>query len=252
MTAAATLTPTLGHQPIGNFSTAVEVAQSATGYVPLTPQPGTIMTPIDPYWGGQEVIRLRVPANTAAVLVGTAVVWNNTFTAAVAPNTANLGQPLGFAVNAVPLNAGFDQYAWFYIGGTFPALSNASVAANTATGIAAAGQLGANTAGKQVLNARVQAAATTTVVKANTNVQAGSPTLRVSNSDGWFVGAYLSGTGIPAATTILSIDTSGTTVVMSASATITGSASVTATYNNATVFYNVLTANRPFAQGAIT
>lgn len=251
MTAAATLTPTVGHQPIGNFNVAVEVATSATGYVPLIPL-GTIMTPIDPYWGGAEVIRLRVPANTTAIAVGTAAIYNNAFAYTIAPNTANLGQPLAFAVNAVPLNAGFDQYAWFYIGGTFPALSGASVAANTATGITAAGTLGANSAGKQVLNARVQVAATNTVVKANSNTTSGSTLLRVPNSDGWFVGLYLSGTGIPALTTVTAIDASGTLITMSLAATATGSVSVTGTYNNATVFWNVLNANRPFAQGAIT
>jgi hypothetical protein len=251
MTAAATLTPTLGHQPIGNFSTAVEVAQSATGYVPLIPL-GTIMTPIDPYWGGGEVIRLRVPANTTAIPTGGAAVWNTGFTYAILPNTTLLGQSVAIAVNAVPLNAGFDQYAWFYIGGTVPCFSNATVAANVATGIAAAGQLGANAAGKQILNARVVVPATTTVAKANTAVQSGSNLLRVANSDGWFVGVYLSGTGIPAATTVTAIDSSGTLVTMNNNATITSSATVTATYNNATIFWNVVQLNRPMAQGPIT
>lgn len=251
MTAAASLTPTLGHQPIGNFTTAVEVAAAATGYVPLIPL-GTLMTPIDPYWGGGEVIRLRVPAGTAAIPVGGVAIYNNAFVYAQAPNTANLGQPLAVAVNAVPLNASFDQYAWFYVSGSFPVLSNASVAANTAVGIAAAGQLGANSAGKQVLNARVQVAATTTVVKANSNTQAGSSQLRVPNSDGWFIGLFISGTGIPAATTITAIDASGTLITMSAAATATGSVSVTGTYNNGATFWNVLNGQRIFAQGAIT
>lgn len=251
MTAAATLTPTLGHQPIGNFSTAVEVAQSASGYVPLIPL-GTIMTPIDPYWGGGEVIRLRVPAGTTAIPTGGAAVWNTGFTYAILPNTTLLGQSVAFAVNAVPLNAGFDQYAWFYIGGTVPCFSNATVAANTATGIAAAGQLGANAVSKQILNARVVVPASTTVAKANTNTQSGSNLLRVSNSDGWFVGVFLSGTGIPAATTVTAIDTSGTLVTMNNNATVTGQATVTATYNNATIFWNVVQMNRPMAQGPIT
>lgn len=251
MTAAAILTPTLGIQGVTNSNLGVEVAQSATGYVPLQ-VPGTIATPIDPFWGGGEVIRLRVPAGTAAIPTGGAAVWNAAFTYAILPNTTLLGQSVGFAVNAVPLNAGFDQFAWFYIGGTVPAFSNATVAANTATGIAANGQLGANAAGKQILNARVVTPATTTVVKANTNTQAGSSQIRVTNSDGWFVGVFLSGTGIPAATTVTAIDASGTQVTMSAAATATGSTSVTATYNNATIFWNVVQINRPLAQGPIT
>lgn len=251
MTAAATLTPTLGHPTVTNSNLGVEVAQSATGYVPAISL-GTIMTTLDPYWGGGEVIRLRVPANTTAIPTGGAAVWNTGFTYAILPNTTLLGQSVAFAVNAVPLNAGFDQYAWFYIGGTVPAFSNATVAANVATGIAANGQLGANAASKQILNARVVVPATTTVAKANTNVQAGSTLLRVQNTDGWFVGVYLSGTGIPAATTVTAIDSSGTLVTMNNAATITGPATVTATYNNATIFWNVVQINRPLAQGPIT
>jgi len=251
MTAAAILTPTLGIQGVTNSNLGVEVAQSASGYVPLQ-APGTIATPIDPYWGGGEVIRLRVPAGTAAIPAGGAAVWNAAFTYAILPNTTLLGQSVGFAVNAVPLNAGFDQYAWFYIGGTVPCYSNATVAANTAIGIVAAGQLGANSASKQILNARVVTPATTTVVKNNTNTVTGSVNLRVPNSDGWFVGVYLSGTGIPAGATVASIDSSGTQVVMSAAATATGSTAVTATYNNATIFWNVVQINRPMAQGPIT
>lgn len=251
MTNAANINTVVGYQPIGNFNTAVEVAQSATGYVPLIAL-GAVLNIVDPYLGGGEVIRLRVPANTTAIPVGGAAVYNQAYQYTIAPNTANLGQPLAFAVNAVPLNTGFDQYAWFYVSGTFPALSNATVGANTAVGIAAAGQLGANTAGKQVLNARVQLAATNTVAKANSNTVNGSPLLRVPNSDGWFVGLYLSGTGIPAATTISAIDSSGTLVTMSANATSTGSVTVTGTYNNGSIFWNVLNGQRVFAQGSIT
>ena len=76
--------------------------------------------------------------------------------------------------------------------------------------------------------------------------------LQVPNSDGWFVGAYLSGTGIAAATTVSSIDPSGRFVTLSVVTTAAVSGSVTATYNNATIFYNVAHLNRPFAQGAIT
>ena len=251
MTAAATVAPTVGSQPVGNFNTAVEVAQSASGYVPLVPL-GTIQSLVDPYWGGGEAIRLRIPAGTAAIPVGGGAVCSATFAYAAVPNTANLGQPMYFAVNAVPLNASFDQFAWFYIAGTFPAYSSASVAINAPIGIVAAGQLGANSAGKQILNAKVNAAATTTVVKANCSTRAGSPIVQVPNTDGWFVGLAVTGTGIPATTTILSIDASGTLVTLSNNATAAGSVSLTGTYTATANFWNVLTANRPFAQGAIT
>ena len=64
------------------------------------------------------------------------------------------------------------------------------------------------------------------------------------------VGVAVTGTGIPASTTITAIDPDNRTVTMSANATATGSVSVTGTYNDATIFYNVVTVNRPGAQGA--
>lgn len=254
MTASANINAIVGFQPVGNFATAVEVATAAFGtYVPQT-YLGSLLQIVDPYLGGGEVIRLRVPAGTAAIPVGGMAVYSNTYVYTIAPNTANLGQPLAFAVNAIPLNASFDQYAWFYVGGSFPAFSNATVAANTTAGIVAAGQAGAQSAGKEIMNARVQLAATNTVVKNNCNLLNGSVFIRVPNSDGWFAGLYLSGTGIQAGTTIVAIDsaTAGSTVTLSLAATISGPSSVTGTYNNGTIFWNVLNASRPGAQGAIT
>src|SRR5574343_241490 len=89
-----------------------------------------------------------------------------------------------------------------------PVNCSANVAADTTFGITAAGQAGANSAGKQILNGRVMAPATTTVAKANSVAANASNMLQVTNSDGWFVGVYLSGTGIAAGTTVTSIDPS--------------------------------------------
>jgi hypothetical protein len=258
MTIAAPQYPLIGVQPAGNSSAiGVEVASATSGYVPLIPV-GTIAVFNDPYWGGLECIRLSVPASTA-VRVGTLSTLTNTFGFVAVPNTANLGQSVAASLNDIPSNATYVQYAWFVIGGRYPLLSGASVAADTAFGITAAGSVGAIAAGKEILNARIQLAATTTVVKTNVNAVSGSPTIRVSNSDGWFVGLAITGTGIPASTSIGSIDASGTLVGMvqtgtttAQNATATGSVSVTGTYNDATRFWNVATMQRPFAQGAIT
>lgn len=258
MTIASPQYPLLGVQPAGNSSViGVEVAQSASGYVPLIPV-GTIVVFNDPFWNGLECIRLAIPVSTA-VRVGTLSTLTNTYSFVAVPNTALLGQSVAMSLNDIPSNASFVQYAWFVIAGRYPVLSTASVAADTAFGITGAGTVGANTAGKEILNARIQQAATATVVKTSVNTVSGSPTLRVSNSDGWFVGLAITGTGIPASTSIGSIDASGTLVGMvstgtttAQNATATGSVSVTATYNDATRFWNVATMQRPFAQGAIT
>lgn len=242
MTTAATQYPLIGSAPVGNF------------FVPDTEQRhklGSIITFNDPYFGGGEAIYLSMPASTA-LRVGQVLAYDTvaSFAATSVANTANLGKPLAFLMNAVASNASV-QYAWGVISGQFPVYSSASIAANTALGIVAAGQAGANSAGKQILNARVTLPATTTVVKANTVTQNGSPVLKVQNTDGWFVGVSVSGTGITTSL-IIGIDPDNRTVTLASNATATGAVSATGTYNDATSFFNVVTCDRPFAQGAIT
>lgn len=243
MTSAASSSSFAGFQPVGNY------------FIPDTTQRhtlGTKLNVVDPYWGGQEVIYLAIPTSTA-LSVGSLVTWDNTDTIAAAPNTANLGQPVAFCLNAVASNASSVQYGWFVISGAFVSLAGASVAANTAFGITAAGKTGAIANGKQIVNARVQVAATKTVVKANSSTQNGSTVLKVTNSDGWFVGLPLSGTGIAGSTTISAISSDGTTVTMNNAATATGAVSVTGTYNDGSSnYWNTITCERPFAQGQVT
>lgn len=217
-------------------------------------QPGNFLTMTDPWWGTGEFIYARANGSIRAfglcvltpVFDSTLNSWRYDMTEV--PNTANLGRSV--YVSQMALTSG--QYSYFMMTGVTPVNCTASVAADTTFGVAAAGQGGANTAGKQILNGRVVAAATTTVVKAGCTAPSGSTVLTVPSSDGWFVGAYLSGTGIAAATTVSSIDPSGRFVTLSAATTALVNGSITATYNNATVFYNVAHLNRPLAQGAIT
>lgn len=215
---------------------------------------GTIITAADPVWGGVEFIYARASASIRAQgLVALQATFDTTLNtwrldATEVANTANLGRNLAVAAAAMTVG----QFGWFVISGTTPVNCNASVAAGATFGIAAAGQGGANSAGKQVLNAIVSAPATTTFAKANCVAGSGSNVIQVANSDGWFPGVYLSGTGIQAGTTLVSLDPTGrfATISLATSAAVSGT--VTATYNNGTVFYNVATVSRPFAQGAIT
>lgn len=258
MTMAATQYPLIGVQPACNSSAiGVEVANTTVGYVPLIAV-GTIIKVSDPYWADLEVIRLQIPAASAAIFVGTLSVLGATYAYLPLPFASNQGVTVCASLNNIPFNASFVQYAWFVIGGRYVFNSTASVAAGTLIGIAAAGQAGANSISKELVNTNVVLAATTTVVKP-ANLRNGFSTFTVSNSDGLFVGLALSGTGIPASTSIGAIDAAGTTVSMVAvgtttpvSATATGLQTVTATYNDATRFWNVVTMSRPFAQGAIT
>ena len=242
MTTAATAYPLIGSQPVGNF------------FVPDTTQRhtlGSILAYNDPYWGGGEAIYLQMPASTA-LKVGAVLAYDTatSFVASNVANTALLGKSLGFLMNAVASSASA-QYAWVQVAGQAPVFSSASVAADTAFGIVAAGQAGANSAGKEILNARITKPATTTVAKTNTQTQNGSNILKVSNTDGWFVGVSVSGTGI-ATSLITAIDPDNRTVTLASNATATGSVTATGTYNDATSFFNVATFSRPLAQGAIT
>lgn len=233
----------IGHQQISPFNLPDTTARQL---------PGTILNALDNYWGGGEFMYVKANGSIRqfGLVVITQTIASNqvVYNATEVPNTANLGRTLGVAM----VSATSGQFLWVCIGGVVPVNCSASVTADTTFGIAAAGQGGANSAGKQILNARVVVAATQTVAKANCTANSGSNRLLVPSADGWFAGAYLSGTGIAAATTVTDIDPSGTIVTLSANTTAAVAGTVTATYNNATVFYNIAHINRPFAQGAIT
>ncbi len=233
-----------GYQPIASLSTTEQV------------RGGFIAAVTDAVFGGGEVIYARANGSIAnyALCVFTPV-WDATnfrytWNATECPNTANLGRTVGVAQGGAMTSG---QYGWFLIAGTSPINGTASVAADTTFGITAAGQIGANTAGKQILNARVMTAATNTVAKTGLGAS-GSNMIEFpgTNNQGFFVGGYLSGTGVGVAAQVAYVDPLGayilTTVVNSAAI----SGTVTQTANNATVYYNVATMNRPFAQGAIT
>lgn len=217
----------------------------------LTPG-GQIIEATDPWWGFGEFIYARaagtIRSKGLCVLTPAFSSDQYLFNATEVPNTANLGRMLAVAMGAMASG----DYGFFQVSGITPVDMQASVAADTAWGIAAAGQGGANSAGKQVLNSRVLVAGAATVVKAGCVAQSGSTTLQVPNSDGWFPGVFLSGTGIAALTRVSSISPDGRTVTLSVATTAAVGGSVTATYNNATIFYNVAHLNRSFAQGAIT
>ena len=243
----------IGYPPIAAIVASAAVAAAfAAGSLP---QPGAPVEASDNVFGGGELVFAR--ANGAIRQYGLCVltpVWdsiNKVYTQNMteAPNTANLGRAVYVAQGTGAMAAG--DYGWFLRSGVTPINGSASVAVDTTLGITAAGQVGANTAGKQLLGARVASAATLTVAKSGIGAS-GDNYIFVNDTDGWFVGGYLSGTGVGAAAIISDIDPMGKWVKASVvnSAAIAGT--VTQTANNATIFYNVVALDRPFAQGAIT
>lgn len=255
----------IGAGPLEPFYTTAALALS-TGLVssaaqwPPTPT-GIIVDAEDPVWGPGQFIFAKAngtirPYGVCSLLP----VWNSTtrnfdWNATEVANTVNLGRMIGVCISeqdvaATALTTG--QFGWFCVSGLVPALSNATVAADTAIGIVAAGQLGALAASKQIVNARVVTPATQTVVVASVAGASGDSQIQLANVDGIIQGGYLSGTGVGAAAIVRAINRQSNTVKVSVvnSAAVTGN--VTCTYNNATIFYNVVHLNRSFAQGAIT
>lgn len=213
---------------------------------------GNVVTGADPYWGGGEFIYARANGSIRqfgiCVMSPVVVAGAYRYEATEVPNTANLGRSICIAMTVMTVG----QFGWFMMKGVTPVNCQAAVAADTSFGIAAAGQGGAVTAGKQVLGGRIVVASTQTVAKVGCAANSGSLQLAIPSSDGWFTGIYLSGTGIAANTTVVDITPDGKIATLSLATTAAVNSTITGTYNNATVFYNVAHINRPIAQGAIT
>jgi hypothetical protein len=223
-------------------------APASIALLPISP--GFITSAVDDTYGGGEFVWARASAAIRQFgLVTLLPVWSPTtrtytYNATEVANVANLGQPLGVAQYAMTVG----QFGWFQIQGVTPISATATVAAGVTFGITAAGQVGANTAGKQVLGAVAVAPSTLAVVKTGATGRSGDTVINVGDVQGLFIGMALTGTGVGAGV-IASIDPLNRYVVNSVANTadINGT-SLTGT---ATGFIVALL-NRSFAQGAIT
>lgn len=221
----------------------------------LTISPGFIASAEDPVWGPGEFVFARAGGSIrlygGCVLTPVWDVTNKVYTYNMTewPTTTLIGRPLYIYQGNVAITVG--QYGWFQMSGRSPVNGTATIAADTVAGHNAAGQLTANAVSAAINNARVITPATQTVVSAGSGV-AGSNQIFLANTAGFFVGGYLSGTGVGAAAIVSFVDPLGRYVLATVvnSAAVTGN--VTITYNNATIFYNVLEMNRMGGQGPIT
>lgn len=243
-----------GYPPIEN------VVPIPTNLQSLPISPGFIATAEDPVWGPGEFIFARAGAGIRLYGLCTLLpVWdvtNKVFTynATESPVQATVGlaRPLYVYQGNVAITAG--QYGWFQQTGRTPingvvAFPAADVAVFRG---AAVGQVTPTASiGAQLLNARVITPSTQTVVTPGSGV-IGSNQIFVGSTQGFFVGGYLSGTGVGAAAIVSFIDPLGRYILATVvnSAAVTGN--VTITYNNATIFYPVVEMNRLGAQGQIT
>ena len=102
---------------------------------------GLVIQAVDPYWGGAELVYCYASASIRqgglVTILPTIQSDSVRFEATEVGNTANLGSPLGVAMTSATVG----QYIWAMVYGVIPVNCNASVAANTTFGIAAAGSL---------------------------------------------------------------------------------------------------------------
>lgn len=222
-------------------------------FVPDTTQRhvlGTQLNGVDNFWGWGEFIYVK---STDAILKGSLVMWDESYNGVLLPSTALQGFPFGVAM--APMASG--TFGWLQIAGRCVYKTNATVAADVAIAVAAAGIAGTLVAGKQLLNTRNRISATGTVSLTNTQTTNGTNVLYVPNGyDGVFLGMALSGTGIPASTVAAALDPDGKRIYTGTAigtatgknSTATGSVTVTGTYTG----FGGAQIQYPFAQGAIT
>lgn len=236
----APVTPFIGAQPFNDWFAPDTTQRHALGLV---------VDAVDPFWGHGKFHYVK---SADAILKGSVVVLDESFNAVLVPNTANQGFPVYVAM--APMASG--TYGWVQSSGRAVYKTNATVAADAAIGITAAGIIGAFAAGKQIVGARNRIAATGTKALSGNTTNGSSAIVFPAGYDGFFLGMALSGTGIPASTVIAKLDGDGKTVytgsaigtVGDKNATASGTVTVTGTYTG----YGSGIINAPYAQGAIT
>jgi hypothetical protein len=211
--------------------------------------PGSMYSAEDPVWGPGEFVFAR--AGGGIRLFGGCQylpVWDATnkvyqmnmieWTA-----TANAGRSLYVYQGNTALTAG--QYGWFMTSGRTPLNCGASIAAGVAFGHNAAGQGSADAATFGVEGALVVTPATQTFTTAMLGGNVGSNQIFVASTQGLFPGVYVSGTGVGVAAIVSFVDPLGKYILVTVVNTATPiSGNLTALYNNATIFYNVIDCNR--------
>ncbi len=236
----AAISPTAGTQPFNDW-----FAPDTTQRHPL----GMKVTAVDPYWGTGTFIYIK---SNDAIIKGSLVAWDEQYQGVLLPSTANQGFPFGVAMNSTSSG----KYGWIQVEGFAVYKTNATVAADTAIGVATAGVAGTNVTGKQLVNMRNRLAATATKTVTATTQAGNAVILAPAGYDGFFLGMALSGTGVVASTVVAGLDPDGKRIytgsaigtVGDKNPTASGSITLTGTYTG----YGAGVLANPFAQGAIT
>lgn len=212
--------------------------------------PGFICRAEDPVWGPGEFVFGRVSAGiriyglcqALSVWDATNKVFTYNFLESVA--TANAGRSYYVWQGNRAGVAG--EYGWFQTSGRSPVqtlTASGAIAADTKFGHSAAGQISADAATLGVEGGMVVTPATQTVVSAGSGL-IGDTRINLVSTDGFIVGGYVTGTGVGAAAIISAVSPNGKFILVTVANLAAVSGNITVTYNNATIFYNVIEFNR--------
>jgi hypothetical protein len=235
----ASISPTLGTQPYNDW-----FVSDTTQRQPL----GMVVTAVDPYWGTGKFLYLK---SNDAVLKGSLVSWDELYQATLLPTTVKTGFP--FAVAMYPAASG--NFFWAQVEGLAVYKTNATVAADAALSVAAAGIAGTLAASTQLLNVRNRRSATATVTGSALTTNGTNVLLFQKGYDGFALGLALTGTGIGASAVVAGLDPDGKRVytgtaigtLSGANQTASGQVTVTGTYTG----YGAGIINNPLVQSQI-
>lgn len=204
-----------------------------------------------PNWGACEVMLVRY-ASATVINPGRLVTIDKNLTIADLANTANLAQTFYVTLSRFTAGDVTAQWGWVLLSGIAPVQFAVAATAGAAY-IGGAGQATPTQAnGKQLVGLRTLIAAsgsfTRTVI-----TQANNSSVRISGTNGVFVGQAVSGTGIPSSSVVSAIDPSGQFITIGSAvgtpvnATATGTVTGTFTHTG----FGICQFNRPFAQGQV-
>lgn len=205
-----------------------------------------VLTANVPNWGMAELMWVRY-TGSAALAPGRLVVLDKDFTIADLPVTANTGRPVFVTLTNFTAGNVTPQAGWVLCSGICPVQYSVAATVGAVFGGTAGTATPTAAAGRQILNATCLIAAAGSFTRTG-RVLSGSPFVEVASSVGNFIGQAVSGTGIPASTTISAISPDGTVLRLNNNATASGSPTLTFTHTN----FGIVQMDRAFVQGQIT
>jgi len=201
------------------------------------PYPGQVVVGVDPIFGEASFI---LAFGVASLQIGDAVMIGAGYA-----TTRQLAATRGVVGISMSANTNTAALSWFAVRGQVPARLAASAADAPLYGSATAGSLSnAVVSTNGVTGAFAMTALAATIGTKQVSTLNGSNLLAVSNIDGLYVGGGVTGTGIPASTTIAAIGYGGLMLGVSAppvgfvqlSANATATGSVTGTFIHGAAF----------------